>query len=158
MRIWYLYFCIFFITVFSASCFATEYDEFNKYDIWPVLLIPAKLAKKYSSNAKFKRLIKEGKYDEAIEVAKAQVEDGAMILDVNVDDGMVDGVKAMGKFLRLAMTEPDVSKIPIMIEKITADFSLNHWAILPVNAPAVGRNTSAVSRDAVKTTMTISGR
>ena len=51
-----------------------------------------------------------------MEIARKQVEDGAMILDINVDDGMIDGVTAMQKFLNIAMTEPDVSKVPFMID------------------------------------------
>merc|ERR1711871_525492 len=51
-----------------------------------------------------------------MDVARKQVEDGAMVIDLNVDDGMIDGKAAMGKFLRIAMTEPDVSKVPFMID------------------------------------------
>ena len=69
-----------------------------------------------SGSAKFRRLVKANDWAACIEVAKKQVEDGAMVIDVNVDDGMVDGVAAMGKFLRIAVTEPDVSKVPFMID------------------------------------------
>merc|ERR1711871_267814 len=69
-----------------------------------------------AGSRRFKNLIKKGKYADAMEVARKQVEDGAMVIDLNVDDGMVDGVRAMGKFLKIAMTEPDVSKAPFMID------------------------------------------
>ncbi len=64
----------------------------------------------------FKRLIKENNYEKALEIARKQVEDGAQILDVNMDDGMIDGEAAMTKFLRLVVTEPNISKVPIMID------------------------------------------
>ena len=64
----------------------------------------------------FLRLIKEDKYDEALAVARDQVEGGAQILDVNMDEGMIDGKEAMVKFLNLVMAEPDIAKIPIMID------------------------------------------
>jgi 5-methyltetrahydrofolate--homocysteine methyltransferase len=69
-----------------------------------------------AGSRKFARLIKNGKYNVAMDVARKQVEDGAMVIDLNVDDGMIDGKAAMGKFLRIAMTEPDVSKAPFMID------------------------------------------
>ena len=69
-----------------------------------------------AGSIKFKKLIVAGDYQAAIEIAKQQVEDGAMVLDFNVDDGMVDGVTAMGKLLRIAVTEPDVAKVPFMID------------------------------------------
>jgi 5-methyltetrahydrofolate--homocysteine methyltransferase len=64
----------------------------------------------------FLRLIKEEKYQEALEVARHQVEGGAQILDVNMDEGMLDGVFAMTTFLNLIASEPDIARIPIMID------------------------------------------
>ena len=64
----------------------------------------------------FKRLILAGDFAKAMDVAKRQVEDGAMVVDVNVDDGMLDGVEVMEKFCKYAMTEPDVCKVPFMID------------------------------------------
>jgi 5-methyltetrahydrofolate--homocysteine methyltransferase len=64
----------------------------------------------------FLRLIKEEKYDEALAVARDQVEGGAQVLDVNMDEGMIDGKEAMVKFLNLLAAEPDISRIPIMID------------------------------------------
>ncbi|KAK1941847.1 Methionine synthase [Phytophthora citrophthora] len=69
-----------------------------------------------SGSIRFKRLIMKGDYGTAMDVARQQVEDGAMVIDVNVDDGMLDGVAAMERFLKIAVTEPDVSKVPFMID------------------------------------------
>lgn len=69
-----------------------------------------------TGSKKFLRLIKEDNYREAIEVARAQVEGGAQILDVNMDEALLDGVQAMTKFLNLIAAEPDISRIPIMID------------------------------------------
>ena len=69
-----------------------------------------------TGSRKFLRLIKEDKYDEALEVARDQVEGGAQILDVNMDEGMLDGKAAMVKFLNLIAAEPDIARIPIMID------------------------------------------
>lgn len=69
-----------------------------------------------TGSLRFARLIKEEKYDEALEVARNQVEGGAQILDVNMDEGMLDGKEAMVKFLNLIAAEPDIARIPIMID------------------------------------------
>ena len=69
-----------------------------------------------TGSRKFLRLIKEEKFTEAIEVARHQVDGGAQILDVNMDEGMLDGVKAMTTFLNLIASEPDIAKIPLMID------------------------------------------
>jgi 5-methyltetrahydrofolate--homocysteine methyltransferase len=69
-----------------------------------------------TGSRKFLRLIKEEKYNEAIEVARHQVEGGAQILDVNMDEGMLDGVYAMTTFLNLIASEPDIARIPVMID------------------------------------------
>ena len=69
-----------------------------------------------TGSRKFLRLIKEEKYDEALDVARHQVEGGAQILDVNMDEGMLDGVYAMTTFLNLIASEPDIARIPIMID------------------------------------------
>ena len=69
-----------------------------------------------TGSKKFLKLIKENKYEEAIEIARDQVEGGAQILDVNMDEGMIDGKEAMIKFLNLIQAEPDIAKIPIMID------------------------------------------
>ena len=69
-----------------------------------------------TGSRKFLRLIKEEKFDEALAVARHQVEGGAQIIDVNMDEGMLDGVEAMTIFLNLIASEPDISRIPIMID------------------------------------------
>lgn len=69
-----------------------------------------------TGSKRFARLILEEKFDEALEVARDQVDGGAQILDVNMDEGMLDGKEAMVKFLNLIASEPDISRIPIMID------------------------------------------
>ena len=69
-----------------------------------------------TGSRKFLRLIKERQFDEALDIARDQVEGGAQILDVNMDEGMIDGVEAMTTFLNLIAAEPDISRIPIMID------------------------------------------
>ncbi|WP_064196722.1 methionine synthase [Emticicia sp. MM] len=64
----------------------------------------------------FARLIREGKYDDALSVARNQAENGAQVIDVNLDEGMIDGVEAMTTFLNLIAAEPDISRLPIMID------------------------------------------
>ncbi len=69
-----------------------------------------------AGSRKFLRLIKEKKYDEALSIARKQVEDGALVIDVNMDDGLLEGVEEMTHFLNLVATEPDVCKVPVMID------------------------------------------
>ena len=69
-----------------------------------------------TGSRKFLRLIKEEKYEEALSIAKEQVEGGAQIIDVNMDEGMLDGVYAMTTFLNLIASEPDISRVPLMID------------------------------------------
>ncbi len=69
-----------------------------------------------TGSKKFARLIRDNKYEEALSVSRQQVENGAQILDVNMDDALLDGVKAMTTFLNLLQSEPDIAKIPIMID------------------------------------------
>ena len=69
-----------------------------------------------AGSKKFLRLIKEEKFDEALEVARHQVEGGAQIIDINMDDGLIDGKEAMVKFLNLVIAEPDIARVPIMID------------------------------------------
>jgi 5-methyltetrahydrofolate--homocysteine methyltransferase len=69
-----------------------------------------------SGSIRFKKMIAEGRYEDALVVAKDQVENGAQILDVNMDDGMIDGKAAMVRFLNLIAAEPDIARIPIMID------------------------------------------
>ena len=69
-----------------------------------------------TGSKKFARLIRENKYEEALSVARQQVENGAQVLDVNMDDALLDGVAAMTTFINLVQSEPDIAKIPIMLD------------------------------------------
>ena len=69
-----------------------------------------------TGSKKFARLVREGHYEEALSVARQQVENGAQVIDVNMDDALLDGVKAMTTFLNLLQSEPDIAKIPVMID------------------------------------------
>src|ERR1700759_4523949 len=69
-----------------------------------------------TGSKKFARLIRENKYEEALSVARQQVESGAQILDVNMDDALLDGVHAMTTFINLLQAEPDIAKIPVMLD------------------------------------------
>ncbi len=83
-----------------------------------------------TGSAKFKRLILEGQYDEALEVAKQQVETGAQVIDVNMDEAMLDGEAAMVRFLNLIASEPDISRVPLMIDS-------SKWAIIEAGLKCV---------------------
>ena len=69
-----------------------------------------------AGSRKFLRLIKEGNYEEALTIARKQVEDGAQVIDINMDDGMLDAVKEMTTFLNLVASEPDIARVPVMID------------------------------------------
>lgn len=83
-----------------------------------------------AGSKKFLRLIKEEKFSEALDIARHQVEGGAQILDVNFDDGLIDGKASMIKFLNLIASEPDISRIPIMIDS-------SKWEILEAGLQVV---------------------
>ncbi len=83
-----------------------------------------------AGSRKFLRLIKEQSYEEALEVARHQVEGGAQIIDVNMDDGLIDGKVAMVKYLSLLMAEPDIARVPIMIDS-------SKWEILEAGLQTV---------------------
>ncbi|MDH6305136.1 5-methyltetrahydrofolate--homocysteine methyltransferase [Parabacteroides sp. PF5-5] len=69
-----------------------------------------------AGSRKFLRLIKEGNYEEALSIARKQVDDGAQVIDINMDDGMLDAVKEMTTFLNLIASEPDIARVPVMID------------------------------------------
>ncbi|HEX3776248.1 MAG TPA: methionine synthase [Polyangiaceae bacterium] len=69
-----------------------------------------------AGSPKFAKLIKEGKYEEAVNVARQQVENGANVIDICMDEGMIDGVAAMSRFLQLLASEPEVAKVPFMVD------------------------------------------
>mgnify|MGYP000853792990 CR=1 FL=1 len=83
-----------------------------------------------AGSRKFLRLIKEGKYEEALTIAHKQVEDGAQVLDVNMDEGLLDGVKEMTTFLNLMASDPDVSRVPVMIDS-------SKWEVLEAGLKCV---------------------
>ncbi len=76
-----------------------------------------------AGSRKFLRLVKEGQFEEAVEIARQQVEGGAQIIDVNMDDGLIDGKEAMVRYLNLLMAEPDIARVPVMIDS-------SKWEIL----------------------------
>lgn len=69
-----------------------------------------------TGSARFRTLIKDGDYDTALSVAAQQVDNGAQVIDVNMDEGMIDGVAAMDRFLKLVASEPDISRVPVMVD------------------------------------------
>ena len=83
-----------------------------------------------TGSKKFLRLIKEENYEEALSIARDQVEGGAQILDINMDEGMIDGEQTMVKMLHLIVSEPDISKIPIMIDS-------SKWSIIEAGLKCV---------------------
>ncbi|BBD80423.1 methionine synthase [Aerosticca soli] len=76
-----------------------------------------------TGSAQFRKLIKENRYEEAVEVARQQVENGAQILDVNMDDGLIDAEAAMTRFLNLIAAEPDIARVPVMVDS-------SRWSVL----------------------------
>jgi 5-methyltetrahydrofolate--homocysteine methyltransferase len=83
-----------------------------------------------TGSRKFARLILEGKFDQAISVARQQVENGAQIIDVNMDEGMLDAEQAMAHFLKLIAGEPDVAKVPVMIDS-------SRWSVIEAGLKCV---------------------
>src|SRR5277367_6603236 len=69
-----------------------------------------------AGSPKFARLIKEGKFEEAVSIARQQVENGANVIDICMDEGMIDGATAMTRFLQLLGSEPEVAKVPFMVD------------------------------------------
>jgi len=69
-----------------------------------------------TGSAQFKKLIKEDRYDEAVEVARQQVENGAQVIDINMDEGLIDSEAAMTRFVNLISSEPDIARVPFMID------------------------------------------
>ncbi|MDM9632498.1 methionine synthase [Robiginitalea sp. M39] len=83
-----------------------------------------------AGSRRFLRLIKEGDFETALDVARDQVEGGAQILDINMDDGLIDGKEAMVRFLNLVMAEPDIARIPMMIDS-------SRWEIIEAGLQVV---------------------
>lgn len=83
-----------------------------------------------AGSAKFARLVREGQWEEALAIARGQVEAGAQIVDVCMDDGLIDGVQAMTRFLNLAMAEPEIARVPFMIDS-------SSWEVLEAGLKCV---------------------
>jgi 5-methyltetrahydrofolate--homocysteine methyltransferase len=83
-----------------------------------------------TGSARFKRLIMAGDYDEALTVARSQIENGAQIIDVNMDEGLLDSEEAMVKFLNLIAAEPDIARVPIMIDS-------SKWSVIEAGLKCV---------------------
>ena len=75
-----------------------------------------------TGSARFRKLIEEGKFEDAVEVARSQVAGGAQVIDVNMDEGMLDSMAAMDRFLKLIAAEPDIARLPVMID--SSDFAV----------------------------------
>ena len=93
-----------------------------------------------TGSKKFARLIRDNQYEEALSVARQQVENGAQILDVNMDDALLDGVKAMTTFLNLLQSEPDIARIPIMID--SSKFEIIHAGLKCVQGKCIVNSIS----------------
>jgi len=93
-----------------------------------------------TGSPRFAKLIRENKYDEALEVARQQVENGANIIDINFDEGMIDGVAAMTKFLHLIASEPDIARVPIMID--SSKFEIIEAALKCIQGKAIVNSIS----------------
>lgn len=93
-----------------------------------------------TGSKKFARLIREGNYEEALSVARQQVENGAQVLDVNMDDALLNGIEAMKKFLNLLQSEPDIARIPIMID--SSKFEIIHEGLKCVQGKCIVNSIS----------------
>ncbi len=93
-----------------------------------------------AGSRRFARLIREEQYEEALTVARTQVEDGANIIDINMDEGMLDSVKAMGEFLNYIAAEPEISRVPIMID--SSNFEVIEAGLKCVQGKAVVNSIS----------------
>ena len=83
-----------------------------------------------AGSRKFLRLIKEKKYSEALSIARKQVSDGALVIDVNMDDGLLDAKQEMTTFLNMIAAEPDIAKVPVMIDS-------SNWEVIQAGLKCV---------------------
>ena len=86
-----------------------------------------------TGSAKFRKLIVEGNYTAALDIARAQVEAGAQIIDINMDEGLLDSKKAMTTFLNLIAAEPDIARVPVMIDS-------SKWEVIEAGLKCVQGN------------------
>ncbi|MDR1557928.1 MAG: methionine synthase [Tannerellaceae bacterium] len=93
-----------------------------------------------AGSRKFLRLIKEGSYEEALSLARKQVEDGAQVIDINMDDGMLDAVREMTTFLNLIASEPDIARVPVMID--SSKWEVIEQALLCVQGKSIVNSIS----------------
>src|SRR5689334_718796 len=111
-------------TAFAAEARAEESREFHPLRLsgsqpftqQPGVFIMIGERTNVAGSPKFARFVKEGKYEEAVAIARQQVENGANVIDICMDEGMIDGVAAMSRFLQLLASEPEVAKVPFMID------------------------------------------
>ena len=83
-----------------------------------------------TGSAKFRKLITAGEYDAALDIARGQVEGGAQIIDVNMDEGLIDSEAAMARFLSLVAAEPDIARVPVMINS-------SKWSVIEAGLKCV---------------------
>src|SRR6185436_11631872 len=83
-----------------------------------------------TGSAKFRKLITAGEYDAALDIARGQVEGGAQVIDVNMDEGLIDSEKAMARFLNLVGAEPDIARVPVMIDS-------SKWSVIEAGLKCV---------------------
>src|SRR6478735_11217435 len=111
----------------SGNCIPMDHDNTQpRYTrlsgLEPLVLTPELLfvnvgeRTNVTGSAQFKKLIKEGRFEEAVDVARQQVASGAQIIDVNMDEGLIDSEAAMVRFLNLIASEPDIARIPVMVD------------------------------------------
>jgi len=93
-----------------------------------------------TGSARFARLIRESQFDEALQVARQQVENGAQVIDINMDEGMLDGAAAMTEFLNLVASEPDIARVPIMID--SSKWEIIHQGLKCVQGKAIVNSIS----------------
>ncbi len=113
----------------TAACRLSGLEPFN-ITLGQSLFVNVGERTNVTGSAKFKRLIKEGLFDEALSVAREQVENGAQIIDINMDEGMLDSQAAMVKFLNLIAAEPDIARVPVMLDS-------SKWEILEAGLKCV---------------------
>ncbi|MGH2690212.1 MAG: dihydropteroate synthase, partial [Actinomycetota bacterium] len=96
----------------------------------PILFVNIGERTNVTGSARFRELIKSGDYTTALDVARQQVEAGAQVIDVNMDEGMLDGVAAMDRFLKLIASEPDIARVPVMIDS-------SKWEVIEAGLKAI---------------------